>query len=754
MADLVNLTIDGRAAQVPPQTLVIDAAKTIGIEIPAFCYYEGLTLQAACRMCLVEVEKMPKQMTACTLPVAEGMVVKTDTPAVAQARKYTLEFLLTNHPLDCPVCDKGGECELQDMVFRYGAGESRYTEEKVHTPEKQFSPVVFFDAPRCILCFRCVRICNEGMGVGALGVINRGVTSEIAPNAGDHLECDECGACIDICPVGALTSGIYRYQTRPWEMTHVGTICTHCADGCKTTLGTRNDHIMRGNNRDHSGINGEFLCIKGRYAYDFYDHPERLQAPLIRKNGKLEEASWAEALATVGKKFTDTKAAGGSFGVIGSNHTTNEENYYLQKFAKQVLGTPHLDHHRTGDVITLVDSLSGKAGKLASMTDLYERKASLIIGSDLALEHPLLSWWIRANYRHHQGHVYAVTPGPVREDKYSVQSVRVGGPAAKNTGDLGLAPGRGPGATTSGPGNAPVGGEGVTPNVGTAGPGPRWEPVDGPGKATGDPVGDVHPNNVTAGPADYFAALESLREKLKAEPELVILFNDAIKGDDVRRLVDFGESLGIPVKYVALVDYSNSRGAIDMGVVPGEGGMRIHEMIAADLDVLWVVGANPFEGGGQRKAGFLVVQDMFLTETAQLADVVFPAANAYEKNGTVTNVTGEVQRLKHAINTMGTKPDLEIMGFIAREMGVAAALGPWAPLTVFEEIRRNVHGYDIAVPVIATGGAAQTMPVNGRVPVENRPDLVYSDHNGLFSSGTLGRYSKVLNSVVENRTSR
>src|SRR3954452_20182952 len=671
MADLVKLTIDGQEVQAAPGTLVIDAAKKVGIEIPAFCYYEGLSLQAACRMCLVEVEKMPKMMTACTLPVAEGMIVRTETPAVAQARKYTLEFLLTNHPLDCPVCDKGGECELQDMVFRYGAGESRYTEEKVHTPEKQFSPVVFFDAPRCILCFRCVRVCNEGMGVGALGVIQRGVTSEIAPNKGDHLECDECGACIDICPVGALTSGAYRYQTRPWEMTHVGTICTHCADGCKTTLGTRNDAILRGNNRDRSGINGDFLCVKGRYAYDFYAHPERLQAPLVRKNGKLEETSWGDALKVVADKFTATLQAGGTFGVIGSNHTSNEEDFYLKKFATNILKTPNVDHHRTGDVMTLVDSLSGKIGKLATMADLYERKAALVIGADLALEHPLVSYQIRANYRHHQAHVYAVTPGEVREDKYSVQSVRVGGPAKKNVGDLGLAPGRAPGATTSGPGNAPVGGEGVTPDGGTAGPGPRWEPVDGPGKATGDPVGDVHPNNVTAAPADYFAALESLREKLKAEPELVILFNDAMKGDDVRRLVDFGESLGIPVKYVALVDYSNSRGAIDMGVVPGEGGMRIHEMIAADLDVLWVVGANPYEGGESRKAGFVVVQDMFLTETAQLADVVLPAANAYEKNGTVTNGCGEVQRLKRAISMLGTKPDLEIIGLIAKEMGFA-----------------------------------------------------------------------------------
>src|SRR3954451_22159929 len=282
MADLVKLTIDGKAVEALPGTLVIDAAKRNGIEIPAFCYWEGLTLQAACRMCLVEVEKMPKLMASCTLPVAEGMVVRTETAQVAQARKSTLEFLLTNHPLDCPVCDKGGECELQDMVFTYGAGESRFTEVKHHVDEKQFSPVVFFDAPRCILCYRCVRVCGEGMGVNALGVVYRGVVSEIAPNEGDHLECDECGACIDICPVGALTSETYRYKTRPWEMEHVGTVCTHCSNGCKTTLGVRNGQIIRGNNRDQSGVNGEFLCDWGRYAFDFNENPQRLTAPLKR----------------------------------------------------------------------------------------------------------------------------------------------------------------------------------------------------------------------------------------------------------------------------------------------------------------------------------------------------------------------------------------------------------------------------------------------------------------------------------------
>jgi NADH-quinone oxidoreductase subunit G len=690
MADLVKFTIDGRELEVPAGTLVIEAAKRAGIEIPSFCYYEGYSLQAACRMCLVEVEKMPKMQVACTLPVAPGMVVHTDTPQVANARKYTLEFLLTNHPLDCPVCDKGGECELQDMVFRYGAGESRFTETKIHVDEQQWSPVVFYDAPRCILCFRCIRACDEGMGVRALGVVNRGAVSLIAPNEGDHLNCDECGQCIDICPVGALTSGAYRYQTRPWEMEHVGTICTHCSNGCKTTLGVRNDVVIRGNNRDRSGINGEFLCIKGRYAFDFNDNPERITSPMIRVDGKLVETSWSKALAAIAGKFNDFKGPNRKFGIIGSNHTTNEENYYLQKFARQCLGTNNIDHHRTGDVVTLVDALSGTTGQLATTQDFYDRKAFLIVGADLAIQQPFLSFQIRANKRHHDAKIFVVTPEPVREDEYAVKSIR-----------------------------KPAGAE--------------------------------------------LAALGELREALAAQPDLVILFNDSLKGAAIRDLVQFGQSLGIPVKYCPLVDYSNSRGAIDMGLVPellpgyqasGATGMTVEEMrTAVHMDALWVIGANPLKSGPlAARFAFVVVQDMFMTETAQRADVILPAGSAYEKNGTVTNVCGEVQRLKRAISTIGAKPDLEIIGLIAKEMGFAPQMGPWLPDTVYNEIRRTVKGYDIPLAMVSIG-AQQTTPVNGRVGVESRPDLIWSAHDNLFTSGTLGRYSKILNSVIEKRTS-
>ena len=731
LAEMVTLTIDDRQVQTPAGTLLIEAAKREGIEVPSFCYYPGLSLQAACRMCVVEIEKAPKLQTACTVPVAEGMVARTNTEKVKLARKSTLEFLLTNHPLDCPVCDKGGECELQDMVFRYGAGGSRFREEKLHVNEQQWSPVVYFDAPRCILCFRCVRVCDEGMDVGALGVVNRGAHSEIAPNRGNHLECEECGACIDICPVGALTSGAYRHKARPWEIRYVPTICTHCGDGCKTTLSVRNNGILRANNRDHSGINGEFLCIKGRYAYDFLDHPGRLTQPLLRKDGQLAPVSWAEALAAVGGRFQQLRSEGQASGVVGSSHSSNEAGYCLQKFARLALGTNNIDHHRSADYPALMDVLSGRPSNprpLATSADLLTAPAVLLIGNNLTDQHPLLAWNIRTNVRLNRGRLFLINRQQIKLER---QAAAGGGVQLIRRGEEGAV----------------------------------LEFLGGRDEALPTSADRESWNN--------------FRERLLKEKDLVVVFGSEVKGQDVARLVRFGDTIEGTTRYLALADTNNSRGAADMGLfpdllpgyvpladaagrrrfeqrwkglVPETAGLALDEMMAAaqrgELSALYVVGANPVKRYALEPGRtFLVVEDLFLTETAARADVVLPASSAYEIPGTVTNTCGEVQRLNKALTVNGPKPDLEILGLIAKEMGVD--LGPTQSEELFEEIRQLVKGYDLPMATLLTGGAVPALPLDGRVPHRERPDLIYSANDTLFTSGTLGRYSNTLNSVVE-----
>ena len=775
MAD-VNLTVDGKKLTAPSGTLLIEACKTVGIEVPSFCYYPNLSLQGACRMCLVKIEKMPKLQTACTTVISEGMIVTTDSPEVKQARKSMIEMLLGNHPLDCPVCDAGGECELQDMTFAYGAAESKFMEAKNHKEEQQWSPVVYFDRPRCILCYRCVRVCGEGMDVWALGVQNRGVTSLIAPNKEDHLECEECGMCIDICPVGALTSGAYRYKTRPWEMKHVGTVCTHCGDGCKTTLGVRRSdtgmEIVRGDNRDKSGTNGDFLCIKGRYGFDFASHEERLKQPLIRKNGKLTPSTWEEAFELVGKKFAEVrdKDGGASIGVIGSNRITNEEAYLLSKFARTVLKTNNVDHHCTADFPAFASALRGQAEKTASMADVFVAPAILLIGNDPTEQHPLLAWQIRNNVRLHRAKLYVVNRESIKLRRQATVFAQV----SQHEGEAGFA-------------------RFLTNN----------DPAP-PTLGTGDTTAEI---------------LGKLRETLRSEQSLVVVFGSEIRDASVQQLVS-----ALPnAKFICLGDYANSRGAADMGLypellpgyytangkspfhdewtVPGTPGLHTSDMVVAaqtgKVKALYVVGSNPI---GRLQIdpfafskSFVVVQDMFLTETAVIADVVLPAANAYEKAGTMTNTCGDIQLVKKAGEVSGTKPDFEMIVRIADAMGhdvhklvpfgggVRADMGqsrgaqsgevdrhavwlenqglepklsPLDPMAILDEIQRLVPGYDVSRINLLAGNTEHTslMKTGGAVPTQkpDAPALISPANDSLFTSGTLGRYSRALKSVMES----
>jgi NADH-quinone oxidoreductase subunit G len=775
MAD-VTLTVDGKKVTAPAGTLLIEACKTAGIEVPSFCYYPGLSLCGACRMCMVKIEKMPKLQTACTTVVGEGMIVTTESEEVKQARKSTVEILLGNHPLDCPVCDAGGECELQDMTFSYGAAESKFMEAKNHKEEQQWSPVVFFDRPRCILCFRCVRVCGEGMDVWALGVQNRGVSSIIAPNKEDHLECEECGMCIDICPVGALTSGAYRYKTRPWEMKHVGTICTHCGDGCKTTLGVRRAdtgmEIVRGDNRDKSGTNGDFLCIKGRYGFDFANHEERLTKPLIRKNGKLTPATWEEAFELIGKTFAGIRdvEGGQAIGVVGSARTTNEEDYLLSKFARVVLKTNNVDHHRTADFPALAAALRGKADATASMAEILSAPAILLIGNDPTEQHPLLAWQIRTNVRLHRARLYVINSSAIKLRGQATSFAEI-----------------------------PAGAEGKV-----------VEFLSGADAAA----------EVLSGSSMNKETWVALRDKLRGEQNLVIVFGSEVRGEDLSNLVKFGSGIS-GAKFVCLADYANSRGAADMGLypdllpgyhpssgnsefhrewgeIPQAAGLDLQGMIdagkAGKLKALYVVGSNPvgrlnIDPFAFSKS-FVVVQDMFLTETAVMADVVLPAANAYEKSGTFTNTCGDVQLVKKAGEVTGTKSDFEMMvriadamGFDVRKLvpfgggthadmgqsrgaqsgeadrhavwleahGLEPKMSPFDPTAILDEIQRLVPGYDVSRINLLAGNSQHTSLAKAGAGVAHRPESIEPANDNLFSSGTLGRYSRALQSVIESR---
>ncbi len=768
MAD-VTFTVDGKKLTAPAGTLLIEACRKAGIEIPAFCYYPGLSLQAACRMCVVRQEKVPKLQTACTTTVAEGQVFTTDSPEIAQARKATIELLLGNHPLDCPVCDAGGECELQDMTFKYGAGESLMVDAKRHRDEQQWSPAVFYDRPRCILCYRCTRMCGEGMDVWALGIQNRGVTSVISPNQPERLDCEQCGMCIDVCPVGALTSGSYRYKTRPWEMNHVSTVCTHCGDGCKVTLGVRQSNdgseLVRADNRDKSGINGDFLCAKGRFGFDFVESSERLTTPLVRNSqGKLEAVSWEHAFRIAAAKLKEIRDSrgGDAIGVIGSNHTTNEENYLLQKFARTILKTNNIDHERTTDYAAFAGALAGHEGKTASLTEIAGAPAILLIGGDPTNEHPLLAWSLRTNVRLNRARLYVANERQIKLERQAKSVLRL--------------------------------------------------PAGGYAAAAG-----------YLGGSDAAISNAAFREAVLAEEKLVVIFGEEFRGTAVEELVKWGLGRG-NVRFAYLGDYSNSRGAADMGLMPdllpgyvpisasgafaGEypglpsiPGKNLPQILDAAwsgaLGALLVVGANPFGDArldrASLKSTFLIVQDIFLTETGSAADVVFPAASLYEKTGTVTNTFGDLQLARKAADRAGVKPDFEILVRLAASMGadvkalvpfgkggVTADLGqsrgaqageadrhavwlsanglelrlsPFDPLALLDEIERLVPSYKLDRLNLFGGNEVSTEP--GFVPVSAltspRPDLVKPAHNGLFTSGTLGRYSTGLKDLEQHQ---
>jgi len=633
--------------------LVLKAAESVGIEIPTLCYHEKLMPLGGCRLCLVEIEKMRGLQPACTTRVREGMVVHTNTPEVIKTRKGMLEFLLINHPLDCPVCDKGGECTLQDLAFKYGATESRFIEEKRHKRKAYvISPLIVKDEERCVLCRRCVRFLEEWADEPQLDYFGRGRLTRVDTFPGYPFDSVFSGNTVDICPVGALTSRVFRFQARSWELERTPSICPYCGVGCNIALDVKMNKLRRIVARENADVNDQWLCDKGRFGHAFVHSPNRLKTPLIRRGDKLEPATWQEALSLISQRLGEIVEDSGpdSMGGIGSTRATNEANYLFQRFMRAVVGTNNVDH---------IGRMPDGARPLSSLAEVREADVIFLIGVDPAEEAPIVELLIRRAMLTKGTKIIVANPRRIALNRY-------GGPwlAYRPGTEVALL-------------NELVKRE--TSNV--------KRKTSGVEEMTG-------------------VSSEALRRaaEILAQAERVLILCGP--SSNFQSLISNLQSLTKSAGPYCLAEDCNSLGALDMGVaphllpgrqsltdgralkrfskrwgaeLPSETGLSVAEMLEAategKLRALYVMKSDPATecpGGKEalEKLDFLVVQDLFLTETAQLADVVLPAASFAEVEGTFTNLAGRVQRLRRALRPPGqARADDQILVELAKAMG-------------------------------------------------------------------------------------
>ncbi len=653
--EVIKVTINGQDFQVPKGARLIDVCRDKAFDIPSFCYYADLALQASCRMCLVRIEKMPKLQTSCTIICTDGMVVTTQSDEIEKAQRSMLEFLLANHPLDCPVCDRGGECELQEMTFNWGGLEERFTEKKNYHPEKYLSPIVANDPQRCILCKRCTRVCDEWMGEDAIEAGNRGASTVIGTYGG-WLNCSQCGNCIEVCPTGTLLDATYRHQARPWELTQTVSTCTYCSDGCQMSLGTRGDELMRIVARDRyvNGLNGEFLCIKGRFGHPFVNHESRIRTPLIRykKGGKLIPATWDEAIRHVAEKLDAVVDQHGrdSLGVLGSPRITNESNYVLHKFATELVGTKNFGVNDSGDLKPFFENLGAS---LATHRDIRYAKTILLIGGEPEELQPLTGKQIRQAVRNGGARLIVINSTPIRLVEQSTQFIHVR-PGTEAAAVLAIA----------NDSNDSL----VTDKSGT-----NRNEFNSARQTLAETAGDL----IIMFPDDFSAAAQTVLAQLPS----------SLRADNRR------------VLFHPLPRYNNSFGARDMGLAGG--AMTATQMLDAageSIRALYLAGSFlPGQLRGRElalgKLEFLVVQELFETDTTAFADVVLPAASFAEVDGTFTNNDGFVQRVRQAIPPVHqAKPDWVITAQLAAELGVNFSFEMSAS-AVFREIAEKIPAY-------------------------------------------------------------
>ncbi|AFL53134.1 NADH-quinone oxidoreductase subunit G [Sinorhizobium fredii] len=756
---MVSITIDGHTLEVEAGSTVLQAAERLGIDIPTFCYLKRLPPLASCRMCLVEIEGLRRLQPSCATAVTEGMVVRTNTPLIDETRSSMLDMLLANHPLDCPICDKGGECELQDMVMEYGPRRSEFRDPKrvFHSRDIRLSPVIIMNVNRCIQCQRCVRMCEEVVGAVALGTVEKGMDTAVTGFEGSLASCDQCGNCVEVCPVGALMSFPYRYKARPWDLAETDTVCPHCGTGCQLTVGARKGEFMRVRSKEEHGVNRETLCVRGRFGLDFVESRDRIKRPMIRRDGALVPVSWNEAGDYLRRRLSavESKAAGG----LASARLPNEVLYQFQKLMRTVFRTNNIDcSARWSAPFDALGPLLASFYTRASLHDVIGSDCVLVIGGNVTEENPVTEYLLRDAARRRQTGLLMLSARPSRLDADARVVLRV-----------------------------PPGGEAASLAAVVAGLLPS-ETLAEIGATTG---GEGSDRLVTA--------LKDVRS-VTLLVSVGLLRSPAAGAtlQQVNNLLQVLRLLGKGVAMQFLFDRANQMGAWDMGVLPealpgllpatdddaartalGRAwGVEIPSEPAATFDAmlelcdvgrmgaLYIVGSDPVMTYPDRRivqmalgaADLLIVQDAFLTDTAGLADVVLPAASYGEEAGTFTNNEGRIQKLrKFREPAFEARGNLEIFDFVAQLR--VQALQPSAQGEIFDEITRLVPAYQgltqgglgadgaftKAVPTPPSGVFFAAPPIP---KVDDRLMLVTGDC--LFHNGYHSERSEILNTVADD----
>ena len=689
----INITINDQPVTVPKGTLLVEAAKQIGIDIPVFCYHEKLGPFGCCRMCLVEVEKMPKLTTACTQTVMPDMVVKTESPKAQKAQQGVLEFALLNHPLDCPVCDKGGECPLQDNTFKFGLGKTRMEFDRADNDKATpLSPVITIDRERCIACQRCTRYSDIIEQEQALVMLNRGFKNEVNTFNEEPYATRYSGNVIDICPVGALTNTEFRFKARTWDLDNSETLCAHCGCNCNMTLGSRTNKLMRIQTRPNDLVDDGWICDKARFGYEFIESDNRLLEAGAMVDGVRKTINTLDAAAQVAdslKKIVDEHGSE-SVGFIGSGYGTNEELYLYQKLFRSVLGTNNLDHKTYQDTPGLpVDHYDFLNIETANLV--------LLIGSDPAEELPILDLRIKKAVTRRGVKLAILNDQKTALDKFAELS--------------------------------------LTYNVGADGAALS-------ALANGLAEGGAGDESVTGIAADQ---MKLMVERVRSGKKVCVIYNPAsLTGNSIHMLKHLLTVIGkipdIECGAIPAAPSTNAVGAMDMGILPdfnpggvhvdeADNGLSAMEMIekaeSGELKALLIYRSNPiidFPGGKRveealKNLRLLVVHDMMETETSLLAHIILPSNGPGYDEGTTTNIGGRVQYRRRGLNTKNA-PDWKVISRMINSLS-EEPIDYLTSFSVTEEISGKVPGYgEISKKSVKKEGKPREVvaSVNGSVP--------------------------------------